>query len=291
MIWHLRRCTKATVLLVLWAGSLWADVPIQAASVQERALLRQTEAQVRRYFRTTFGVEVTTPFALVGAGDAEALLSQVQAAQSAGGWRVRRKPLNAARVCPSGRIGGAANRTFIALCWPMPVTGGAGYHGLRLSAGAVLAHEYIHQLQYDLAQDRPAQRLGDYWLLGPAWLVEGTAEVFEEHYRTGGAAVDGAALFNMQSSARRSRLTLDQMRATGALADGQAYGVARFAAFLLSGRYGPDALLDYFAALGRTKDQDAAFLAAFGTTMVAFESDFEAVRRDFGAAKAYVGME
>ena len=98
------------------------------------------------------------------------------------------------------------------------------------------------------------------------------------------------ALFNLQSSARRSRLTLDQMRATGALGDGQAYGVARFAAFLLAGRYGPQALLDYFAQLGETKDQDAAFLAAFGTTMVGFEAEFEAVRRDFGAAKAYVGV-
>lgn len=291
MIWHPKRCTKyVTLLLALWAGSLWADVPVHAPTVQDRQVLRQLETQVRRYFLTTFGVEVTSRFALVGAGDAATLLAQVQAAQKAGSWRVRRRSLDGGRICPKTRVGGAANRTFIALCWPAPIAGEDASQALRVAAGAVLAHEYVHQLQYDLARDRPARRLGDDWLMGPAWLFEGTAEVFEDHFRTGGLAVDGVALFNLQSSARRSRLTLDQMRATGALGNGQAYGVARFAAFLLAGRYGPQALLDYFAQLGATKDQDAAFLAAFGTTMVGFEAEFEAVRRDFGAAKAYVGV-
>ena len=59
MIWHPKRCTEyVTLLLALWAGSLWADVPVHATTAQERAVLRQIETQVRRYFLTTFGVEV-----------------------------------------------------------------------------------------------------------------------------------------------------------------------------------------------------------------------------------------
>ncbi len=129
-------------------------------------------------------------------------------------------------------------------------------------------------------------------LLGPSWMIEGSAEVFERLYSVqiqGEDASDDAAqtLFNMQSPARRSRLTLSELTPTGSTKGRGAYGTARFAAYLLAQRSGHDALFQYFKVLGQVKDRDIAFENAFGLSFEMFEADFERVRRDFAAATEY----
>ncbi len=294
MIWRRSRYTKrcALLLALCGAGSALAETPIFTRDPVEADVLHYTHVRVRAYFLANFNMTVAAPYALAAGRDAQGLKTQLARTYAALGKPARKTPLVAARVCPGTRIGGVANRTFVALCWQEDAQFDAAWAArARDLAGPVMAHEYVHQLQYDLAQDRPARRGADDWLLGPAWLVEGTAEVFERHFRTRGAPVDGVALFELQTPARRSRLNLNDLQTTGALADGKAYGLARFAAFLLAGRHGDAALFDYFTQLGRLGDRKAAFQAAFGQSIEAFEADFETVRRDFGAAKDYVGVE
>ena len=124
-------------------------------------------------------------------------------------------------------------------------------------------------------------------------MVEGTAEVFERIYSVqvqGKDAADTAdqALFNMQTRARRSRLTLTQLTEAGSIKGRGGYGTARFAAFVLAQRNGTEDLLEYFAVLGQTKDRDVAFEKVFGLSFDKFEADFERIRSDFTATKEYV---
>ncbi|MDC1482123.1 hypothetical protein N8146_07540 [Ascidiaceihabitans sp.] len=124
-------------------------------------------------------------------------------------------------------------------------------------------------------------------------MVEGTAEVFEWIYSVQVQGKDAAntadqALFNMQTGALRSRLTLTQLTDAGSTKVRGGYGTARFVAFVLAQRNGTEDLLEYFAVLGQTKDRDVAFEKVFGLSFDKFEADFERIRRDFTAAKEYV---
>jgi hypothetical protein len=176
--------------------------------------------------------------------------------------------VDVARLCDNKPIGAAANRSYT---------------------------EFTHQLQYHLANDDPPQRINGTkeLLLGPSWMVEGTAEVFERIYSVqvqGKDAADTAdqALFNMQTRARRSRLTLTQLTEAGSTKGRGGYGTARFAAFVLAQRNRPEDLLEYFTVLGQTKDCGVAFEKVFGLSFDKFEADFEGIRRDFAATKKYV---
>jgi hypothetical protein len=55
----------------------------------------------------------------------------------------------------------------------------------------------------------------------------------------------------------------------------------------LARAHGTDALLSYFSALGRGVSQKLAFRTVFGQSMQEFEVEFEALRRDYGAARNY----
>ena len=276
MTWRRSLCTKLCAL-ALSAGAALAEPAVFAETAAGEDALRQMHAEGVQFFQEQYDIDVPGGFALFAAGDAQALRVQIARA----GFRVGDN-LNDARTCPGTRVGGVASRSFLALCW---------HEGPVVSdqARAVMVHELMHQVQYSLARDRPARRLGDDWLMGPAWLLEGSAEWVEEVYRNGRAS-DGARLFKLQRHARRNQTPLDQLIAHGSLVDGRMYGVARFAAYLLAERVGDAALFDYFAALGRLEDRDAAFAAAFRMSRADFERDFAAIRRHYGDARRWAGV-
>jgi len=253
------------------ASGIFAETPEGAAA------LREMHAEAAAFFQSEYDLTIPEGFAIVAATGADALTAQFHAAG------IQTLFFVGDRTCPPSRVGGVANRAMVALCWPeAPVT--SPY------ARAVMVHEVMHQVQYTLAQDRPAQRRGEEdWLLGPAWLVEGSAEWVEEVFRNGRAA-DGVRFFELQEPARRNQTQLEDLTVHGSLQTGRTYGVARFAAFLLAERFGDQALFDYFAALGRLKDRDAAFREVFGMSLAAFEADFASVRRHYGNARTWAGV-
>ncbi|MEO0390210.1 MAG: hypothetical protein AAF218_04640 [Pseudomonadota bacterium] len=276
MIWRRCLCTSAAAL-ALTAGALSAEPKVFAETPEGAAALREMHALGVQFFDKQYDMAVPGGFALIAAGSAEGLVTQLQAA----GFRVR--GIKAARTCPGHRTGGIAGRGMVALCWSDagPLVTDA--------ARATMVHELMHQVQYHLAQDFPVRRVGDDLLFGPAWMVEGSAEWIEEVFRNGRAS-DGTRLFRLQEPARRNQTALTDLVAHGSLETGRTYGVARFAAYLLAERYGDQALFDYFVALGRLEDRDAAFREVFGMSLAQFEAEFAAVRRHYGDARRWAGV-
>ncbi|MEL7100517.1 MAG: hypothetical protein AAGM84_16955 [Pseudomonadota bacterium] len=276
MIWRRSRCIKA-LALALWAGAGFAEPPVFTETEAGAEALREMYAQGVQFFQEQYDAEVPGGFALIAATGPEALRAQIARA----GFRVGRN-MDDARTCPARRVGGVASREFVALCWNTgPVVSD--------QARATMVHELMHQVQYSLARDRPARRDGDGWLLGPAWMLEGSAEWVEEVFRNGRAS-DGARLFRLQEPARRNQTPLADLHAHGTMTSGRTYGVARFAAYLLAERVGDDALFAYWAALGRVEDREAAFAEAFGLSLADFERDFAAIRRHYGDARRWAGV-
>ncbi|HCI08258.1 MAG TPA: hypothetical protein DE314_13050 [Sulfitobacter sp.] len=266
------------------------------AKVVKTAMLAKADRDVRAFFAETFGQSLENSIALIGTSDPSLLNVHLSQALKEMGRRQRSSPVDAATLCDNKPIGAAANRSYTVMCWLKPKAYDREWLALiEQRLPPILAHEFTHQLQYHLANDDPPQRISGTkeLLLGPSWMVEGTAEVFERIYSVqvqGKDAADTAdqALFNMQTRARRSRLTLTQLTDAGSTKGRGGYGTARFAAFVLAQRNRPEDLLEYFTVLGQTKDRDVAFEKVFGLSFDKFEADFERIRRDFAAAKEYV---
>ncbi|MEP4196737.1 MAG: hypothetical protein ABJL99_13990 [Aliishimia sp.] len=248
-----------------------------------KAMLERAATLMRDRFLQDWGAPLAGRFAIIGGGSDAELNTLLRAARAQMGQSTNAR-INSARFCGHRHAGAFAGRGLIGFCWPVegqPVTLG----GLL----AVMGHEMMHQAQYDLALDVPARKLSDGSdrLLGPGWLVEGSAEVIELSAKGIEPSVTGSAFFNVQNGARRSRILLSDLTRSDAVKTSEQYGVARFAAMLLARKHGRAALFTYFDALGRSADRDVAFQTAFGQSFYAFEAEFEAVRRDFRAAQAY----
>ncbi len=249
---------------------------------QHDATLTRALALSRKRFADDWGVPLAGRIVVIGAGDEaalNALFAQARMALGQAPGRVR-----AERFCGKHRAGAFATPGVIGVCWPgaaRAVTIG----GLLPTIG----HELMHQVQYELVPDvRILLPNGNRdRLLGPGWLIEGSAEIIEAKVQGKSPDATGAVFFDLQSPARRSRLTLSDLEASNAVKEAEAYGVARFAALLLARKHGTAALFDYFAQLGLTQDRALAFRAAFGQSAAEFEAEFEALRRDFAAAQAY----
>ena len=274
------------------ASRIYAD---EDAGSVKTAVLVQADKRVRQFFAQTFDQRIESPIILVGTTGQDQLNDHLMIALTELGRRPRAVTIDTAKLCKNKPIGAAANRSYIVMCWLKP----KAYNDKWIASisrrlAPILAHEFTHQLQYHLAGDDPPQRLKgtDELLLGPSWLVEGSAEVFERLYGVqnqgvGAGADAGQTLFNLQIPARRSRLTLAQLTVAGSTKGSGAYGTSRFAAFLLAERSGAGALLKYFEVLGEVKDRDLAFSQVFGLSLEKFEADFERVRRNFSAATQY----
>ncbi|MCY3646340.1 MAG: collagenase [Chloroflexi bacterium] len=127
--------------------------------------------------------------------------------------------------------------------------------------GQILAHEYFHMLQSD------AGTLMGMAQGGLRWTVEGSA-------------VYAAALFN-EAQGRRTLAALRQGKqlawAAGLIKGARfAYDYGFLATDWLAERAGTEAILKYFRLGGHR----AAFESAFGMSLAAFNSEFEAYRAD-----------
>jgi hypothetical protein len=182
-------------------------------------------------------------------------------------------------LCGGRRPNAISSSDFVLFCFPAEAERNPRW------LGSVMAHEVFHQLQYDLSDTRGDRPGTGPRKLGPAWLVEGSAEVMEILFLQGFLPEDGTGFFDVQSPARRSRLGLSDLVAHGSVQGAQGYGPARFAALLLARASGVDSLVEYFRFLGRGMEWDAAFEKAFGMERAVFEAEFETLRRDFGAAR------
>ncbi len=143
----------------------------------------------------------------------------------------------------------------------------------------VLAHEYVHVLQYQLAA-------GAAW--GPAWLTEGVAVYGEALHR---AVIDQGLTASEGLDGRRRQkaaaLLLDgevpALRSFETVADDAErihYLLGFLAADRLAARSGVEALAGYYRRLSSSESWQEAFEGAFGIAVDDFYESFEAYRAE-----------
>jgi hypothetical protein len=151
----------------------------------------------------------------------------------------------------------------------------------------VVVHEYFHLWQADAAGAEAASGR-----LGPAWLVEGSANFVAFRALADAGVVDWndareylVLVANGISSMDRPavpplRDLTDDAALVGPGVGCCSYAVATLAVERLTGAAGPAALGRYFEAIGRGDDWRVAFTAGFGRDPDAFSDAFETERAD-----------
>lgn len=182
-------------------------------------------------------------------------------------------------------FGGTTVANLMILCWPSDTTEAR----ITSTLLPLVAHEYTHVLQAELSGVLTGnnRRADGSRVLGPDWLVEGSAEALMFDFMEGRAGWTAPSFFQMQSPARASRLGLADLRPYGTVADDETYHIAHFAAHLLVARHGHRAMFDYWRRLGQGEDWETAFRATFGIGLSEYEDRFQHLRRDLGAAMTF----
>ncbi|KHQ53137.1 His-Xaa-Ser repeat protein HxsA [Mameliella alba] len=251
--------------------------------------------EVARYFEERFGVALASRVQLVAANDPESLGRILRAAashQEVGAAEVRR---TAERNCrKSSRIGASMYRHHMVFCWREEFEAGntARFEDFRVWLRRVMAHEFTHHLQRELAYDKVPQ-----WVrrgqsvrprMGPAWMVEGGAQVIEYRYIHD---IHDSSLPRtkwLRLGASRSGLTLDGIRRKGEVREPNAYSTSFYAVHLLTERFGEETLVNYWRRLGETDRWETAFEDVFGIAMQDFERIFPTLTADPDAAQEFL---
>lgn len=254
----------------------------------KRKLLERSIRQVRDFYDREFDIRLASRLDLVGAANITNLRRLVQQAA-----RPHRNATINYSQDPNRCEGKAARGTswpnLIAVCWPSHSkpnqtwldTGGDFTHSL-------LAHEFIHIMQYELANDIPHrfERSGKTWLVGPTWLQEGSAEYFEDAFHVGELGAKPYSERKYFDWIHSSKLTLATLR--NELSSYEAYNVAHAAAYVLARRHGEQSLVEYWRNLAVYETQSAAFEATFRMTFAEFEDDFRTISSHYRSYQSYI---
>lgn len=262
-------------------SKIWLPAEIDTGLV--RGTVSEALTVVQGFFETRYDQAVVGDFALLAGErpddlEAEAIRLRTSKGEDGSGLFPEDK-----MVCPeAGGLSAVGFRDMLLLCWgfagPYDPVWQAKYNEILVYA---LSREYVHAVQNDLSGLNVQQTLpsGEY-TAGPRWLAAGSALVFQDEFR--GAETDIASV---QASLSDEAGGLAALRsAVGSEAN---ENLARFAARLLGERYGRARLFDYFASLRQAESWDSAFEETFGMSLLAFEAEFETLRRDPAAAERF----
>ncbi|EBA05564.1 peptidoglycan-binding domain-containing protein [Sagittula stellata] len=259
-------------------------------SPQMRRALLAAHAQARSYMAERYGVRLASQVEIAAAVSPQAfreLVRTTEEGQQIPGTTLR---ASAERNCLGARgLGGSMYRDVMTFCGlAMGVADGAQLRIARDTLTSVMVHEYVHHMQREMAYDkverwvRKGQRVRR--RLGPAWMVEGTAEVLESRYWTRDTHVAGDALFLLRARAIAAQKTLASVRTDNEVRTAGAYAVSHYAAALLAGRYGDRSLIDFWRAVGETDNWYDAFAQVYGMSVQDFEKLYQTMleSRAFG---------
>ncbi|MEL6884447.1 MAG: hypothetical protein AAFP87_08060 [Pseudomonadota bacterium] len=241
------------------------------------AILENARDAARAFYLERYGHQIAGDFAILGGDDPRALEQAALARRKTTG-RSTRDMFRTPMQCGSQRAPRArAYRDMAMLCWAAPPAYDAGWRAANQVWWArIVVHEYLHGIQNELLGGDFRRRLpSGQRALGPMWLVEGAAEVFEEEYF---ALHSRFNEYSIGTHTRRARESIKRLADMHQRVVGRDYDVAQFAAHLLGERFGRKALIDYFGALQTSDSWDAAFRKTFGMSLDAFEQEFETMR-------------
>ena len=257
------------------ASAVWTPPHLQGGAAAE--IMERAHTAARDYFRNAVGVELEAPYHILGGDDAAIIAAET----------MRRQPMTRAYLSrhdlPCGTPDNpraAALGNMAVLCWASPAVYDATWRTARQTRwSAHVVHEYTHLLQFESSGAGTRDRLpSSERTLGPRWLVEGTAEVFEEAFY---ATQPGYRARPIGARTRRVRghsVNLRDLHDT--VSDKPAYDLAQFAAHLLIERYGSRTVFEYFRALPQAESWSDAFEATFGLSLAEYELEFAKMREN-----------
>ncbi|MEL7254176.1 MAG: peptidoglycan-binding domain-containing protein [Pseudomonadota bacterium] len=249
------------------------------------------------FYEDGWGIKQSSPHFVFGSENPTFLSASLGRSLAKSGYPVPRNLNSRMReVCRAGNyVSGIVYYSSIALCWK-PLSSeyranpDAWARDLRMELGALLTHEYFHFIQHVLSKEkeRGGKTADGQMLMGPAWLLEGTAEYFELRYwRSRRPNFFGPSIASLQKIYREHRVTLKDLDAFGTVRTLERYRIALLAVELLAARAGEGALIDFWRRLGAGQTREAAFLQTFGVELSAFKADFSELGSNYSAATKF----
>lgn len=275
-----------------------SQLPVETSGQAELPFVEEIYQDVMDYYQEGWGYSSSQPLRVFGADQPTFLARGLQRALRDNGMPVPRNlPRRLSQICRLGNVvSGITYDNAIALCWkkPAPVEA-AAYTAwadhLRMELGALLTHEYFHVIQHRLAQEKTRGRIGvdGKALLGPEWLVEGSAEFFELRYwRVRHPGFHGPNLARLQEFVRESGKSLTDLEAPGTVRSLAEYRLSLLAVELLAARAGDAAIFTYWERLGAGDDRATAFTTAFGIALNTYTERFASLGSSYPAATRFM---
>lgn len=258
----------------------------------QNAVLRDAYGSVESFYRARYDLKLASRVDVAGADSGTELADLAVELQRGRGISFGGMSRSVGRGCrtPSVSFSGIAYLDQLLICWKREASYGQAWRRKVMSRiGRIMAHEYMHHVQIELTNSKvwkPGYRSQS--RMGPAWMVEGGAEVAEYAWATSKGGYRRLSLAELMKPAAESNKALRTMLENRSVKGYEQYLVVRFAVYLLAERYGEQAVLNYWRHVGQGKSWEAAFNSAFGQSMSSFYTEFEAMRRDPQRVAAYI---
>lgn len=242
------------------------------AKVQVEAAMPEANA----FFLAKLGTTVTVPVAVYVSAD-PVWMTDAYLKQTGQGKQFRKGKLEDFKRCN----GGEAHYGAIFMCLTSDVFSKDWFgSGLAAQRTFALTHEYFHNLQFQLG-GKGAQRCctgndNSLLLLGPQWLVEGSAEYMAFRILGDSNRMDykSQMAWQLQSAAKVKTPLSGLEDRKGYYAEPGASYVGLTAVDMLVGKSGFASLPAFWTAMGTGAKWQKAFATAFGETPEAFYAEY-----------------
>lgn len=254
---------------------------VRAGNTLAATALQLNYAQVSKFMARDMGMPIATRPGLAAA-DAEAdMKRQVKVLVRELGWAPIKftKPIRRACDRDSGYSAKAFPGMFF-ICWAKDRDYGAAWlRDSRRWLGPVIAHEYVHLWQAEIAGEYGLRKRHPVIWAGKsaAWLDEGAAELVREKYAAAKGYYQPETFQDLRRKALRTGLKLSQLRPLNVAFEPEAYDLALFAVRVLEARHGQAGVFEYWRKQGRGLSWQAAFQESFGMPVDEFEKELQAM--------------
>lgn len=266
--------------------------PAVHPDIADHVLTAYQEAE--EFLERRYGVKLASQVSIIVATEVEAWHRLIDQAgtmklQSWAAVRARGK-----RDCDTEfGLGASASRDGLSFCGTTLALKEPGLADLyRMVLSVTMTHEVVHHAQREFSYDKVAR-----WVhnpdavrprMGPAWMVEGTAQVIEQVFMEETFGRVAPALHQMRALAAGAELTPRQIRVAREVRTAEAYDVSAYAVAMLVERFGEETLFRYWRTVGETDNWYTAFEQVYGMTVESFETLYPTLRDDEMAQREFL---
>lgn len=250
------------------------------------AHVRVAFEEAEAFLQRRYGVQVASQVKIILAtnvDDWQDLIDQAGTMKLQGWGEIRAR---GKRDCETEfGLGASASRDGLSFCGKVLALKEPGLGDLyRLVLSVTMTHEMVHNAQREFSFDKVAR-----WVtnpdvvrprMGPAWMVEGSAQVIEQAFMKDKYGRGQPTLDGMQALAAASDLDLRKIRQAREVRLAEAYDVSAFGVALLIDRYGEETVFRYWREVGETDNWFTAFQNVYGMSVEEFETLYPLLRDD-----------